>query len=293
MKKAPRMFNHDIMLSAGVIPWLGIKQALNYVKDVGYDGLELLPVRKAVVELNEAIKIYGKDDWIKGFSDINLIKGLHQSWRLDMGLDKNYGINSFISFLFSMIRRIFFPKTSESERFIEDISETLNKPVTTHDISDKWTKGGSNKEFSGGINYEILGLRAKTPQEIKHWLKGRRHFIIIDTRDDQSLLWANKYNFKSWKDFWSWIGIKKINSLQLTLIGINGISKIIRHKKCLAEQQLLWLHEKKWRGSVTVEVNPLALFLVCKGDIKKGLKIIASFIRKTLDKGESWSGFKS
>lgn len=282
------MSKNEIILSGGSIPWLGIKQALNYSIDTGYDGLEILPTRKVVNELEGLIKIYGEDKWLDHISNPDLIKSIHQNWRLDIGSDKEYKINFLWSLLYIILRFLLFPKNNRSKKIIRIISEKLHLPVTVHDISREWTC--DDKEFYGGIFYEIIGLQGKSPVEVKKWLTDKQHKIVVDTRDDQSLLWAKEYGFNGWRSFWEWIGLQNIGGIQLTLIGANGFKKILNHALSTVEEQFLWLHKQKWQGIITVEVNPLMLFIVNGGKMKQGLQTIAAFIRQTLGNGKSWSG---
>ncbi|MEK7518142.1 MAG: hypothetical protein AAB583_06390 [Patescibacteria group bacterium] len=269
------MYKNSILLSLGTILWTNVKQAISLAKETGFDGLEILPTR---IILNEKLNA----------SDLSFVKGIHHNWRLDIGQDKKYGINILTSLAFILIRLIFFPSVSKSRTFLLYLSKTINCPVTVHDISSRWTKDNSQKEFKGGIMCEILDTTL-TPQTLKDWLNQASHFIVIDTRDDQSLLWAKKYGFNDWKEFWIWIGLKKIKSIQLTLIGTSGINKILKHQKTLAEEQLIWMNEQKWKGSITVEVNPISLLTSNKGRLKAGLKIISAFARQTLIHGKKWS----
>lgn len=282
------MGKNEVILSGGSIPWFGIKQALNYTTDIGYDGLEIIPSRKVTKEIENALKVYGEERWSNCFSNSRLIKSIHQSWRLDIGLDKEYKIAYFWSWLFTILRLLLFPKTDKSQRIIRIISEKFHTPVTVHNMSEEWTHYDNN-EFSGGIHYEIIGVENRAPREIKEWLSKKQHKIVVDMRDDQSLLWAKKYGFDNWRSFWEWIGIQNIAGIQLTLIGVRGLNKILNHAPSLAEEQLLWLHSQKWQGSIIVEVNPLILFFLSKGKMKQGLQIIANFIRQALDYGKNWS----
>jgi len=281
------MSKNEIILSGGSIPWLGIKQALNYSIDTGYDGLEILPTRTVIRELESVIKIYREDRWADYFSNLKLIKGIHQNWRLDIGLDKEYKINLLWSLFFTIIRVLLFPKTDRSKKIIRIISEKLHLPVTVHDISKEWTH--DDNEFSGGIFYEIISIKRRNPIEIKEWLIKKQHKIVVDTRNDQSLSWAKHYGFQNWKSFWEWIGLQNIGGIQLTLIGASGLKKILNHKLSTAEKQFLWLHKQKWNGTVTVEINPLMLFFVSRGRMKQGLQTIATFVRQTVGDGKNWS----
>lgn len=281
------MSNFRVILSGGCIPWLGIEESLSYCKKTGYDGLEVLPTRKVVSDIENAIRLFGKDRWTKYFNSLDNIYSIHQNWRLDIGLDKEYKINFLRSLFFTIIRVALFPKPDKSERIIEIISEKLNLPVTVHDIANRWTHGDS--EFSGGVFYEIIGLK-RHPEEIKRWLMDKQHKVVLDTRDDQSYLWAKKYGFKNWRSFWEWLGLQKIGGFQLTLIGANGLKKILNHKLSIAEEQFLWLHKQKWQGIITVEVNPLTLIFVTRGRIKRGLRTIADFVKQTVSEGKNWSG---
>ncbi len=269
------MQKNNILLSLGIFPWMDVKTAIKTANQLGYDGLEILPTRKAVKEkLNNL--------------NFKKIKSIHQSWRLDIGQDNQYGINKFMSLFFMVLRLAFFPDIYTSKKFIESVSRERGIPLTIHDISSKWTQDTSSKEFAGGLQYEILDNYYSSSQ-LKEWLKNKNHFIEADTRDDQSIIWAKKNGFKGWKEFWKWIGIEKIKGIQLSLIGTNGIKKIINRKKSLAEEQFLWLNEQKWKGDVTVEINPVSLFLSNNFDVKGGLKTIFKFVDKTLRAGKKWS----
>lgn len=269
------MYKNNILLSTGTVLWMTIKQAIPLAIETGFDGIEVVPTK---IIINEKINP----------SNLGFIKGIHHNWRLDIGQDSKYGINKLTSLVFILIRFIFFPKIEESNRIIGSLSENLNLPVTVHNLSNKWTHDNQNKEFLGGILYEIMNT-STTPSELKTWMKKINHNIVIDSRDDQSLIWAKKNEFTTWQEFWKWIGIKKIKNLQLTLIGIKGIRNILRHEKSLAEEQLLWLNEQKWMGYVTVEINPLILLFLSKCDMKKGFKTIGQFVKQTLIDGKRWS----
>lgn len=267
------MKKNNILLSLGTFFWMDLKRVLNIVTETGYDGLEVLPTRKTVKEK---------------LINLNKIKSIHQSWRLDIGYDDNYRINKFMSFFFTILRFAFFPSVTSSRKFIENISYENNIPVTIHNISSKWTHDANGKEFAGGLQYEILDYSC-TPSVLKKWLKNKKHFVEMDTRDDQSIMWAKKYGFKDWRDFWMWIGIEKIKGIQLSLIGTRGIKKIINRQKSLSEEQFLWLNKHKWKGTVTIEVNPVNLMFSNKLDVKGGLKTLCEFVQKTLINGEKWS----
>jgi len=273
------MDKSTILLSAGVVPWLNLTQSLNFVKKIGFDGLEFLPARRSVAEIEKSIKIYGKNNWTKHIVNIKLIKSMHQSWRLD----------SESGIFFGALRLAFFPSVSASTETLRIVSSALSCPLTVHDLSPLWVCDTSNKALSKEIFYEIFGVDSRSPKEIKEWLKNKKHKIVVDTRDDQSLLWAKKHGFYDWRDFWNWVGIENIGNVQVTLIGIDGMKKILNHSLTLAEEQLLWLHKKRWIGSVTVEANPLMLILLKRGDMKKGLRDIAYFVRTTLENGQKWS----
>lgn len=280
------MSNFKIILSGGSIPWLGIKESLSYSKNTGYDGLEVLPTRKVVSDIENAIRLFGKDRWTKYFKNLDNIYSIHQNWRLDITLDKQYKINLLWSLFFTITRILLFPNINKSKRIIEIISEKFNLPVTVHDISSKWTN--CEREFSGGILYEIIGTKRK-PEEIKIWLREKQHKIVLDTRDDQSYLWAKKYGFKNWKSFWEWLGLKNIGGFQLTLIGASGLKRILTHKLSVAEEQFIWLHKHNWQGIITVEVNTLMLFILTRGRVKEGLRTIADFVKQTIGEGRSWT----
>lgn len=280
------MTRNEILLSGGSVPWLGLQQTIHLAKSTGFDGIELVPTRKITSELMLIVK---KDkNIIHSLPELKYVKGLHQSWRLDIGNDKKYGLPLLVIPLFLTIRLLFFPEIKYSRRCIGFLSKTLNIPVTVHGISRKWTLDEKNKEFAGEILYELIGDYAENPDKIKKWLKEKNHYVVVDTRDDQSLKWARKYGLNDWRTLWTWIGLEKIKSIQLTLIGPKGLSRILNKQYSLAEEQFLWLHAQDWKGSVTVEVNPLTLFLLYKGRLKKGLQEIALFIRKTLNEGKKW-----
>lgn len=282
------MKKNEILLSGGSIPWYGLKRSIRYVENIGYDGLELIPSRIVTSEIKSAIKTHGRKRWTRHISNLVLIKSIHQNWRIDIGLDKTYGIGFPISIFFIFLRLVLFPKIKESNKIIQLLSEDFNIPLTVHDLSGKWLKNNQNEELSEEILYEIMPTHI-TPEQLKNWMEKNCHNIIVDSRDDQSLLWSKKNGFNTWQEFWKWVGLKKIKNLQLTFIGAGGLKKIIRKEKSLAEEQLLWLNKHKWVGNVTVEVNPLMLIFLYKGDMKKGFMEIAQFIRQTLIQGKKWS----
>lgn len=275
------MSKYKIYLSLGVIPWLGINNAITFAKECGFDGIELLPTRKITQELKNysLYNIHPSDN----------IESIHQSWRLDIGRDHDYGIDFLSSFFYTLLRFVFFPSTQTSKKIITTLSKKYNIPVTVHNISDEWTKDDNKNEFEGGINFEILEEKKITKKHLKKWLRDKKHSLVVDTRDDQSLRWATRSGFCSFEDFWTWIGIDKIKNVQLTLIGRNGIEKIVNHKETLAETELLWLSKMNWKGSVTIEVNPLMLFLITRKGIKTGLREIALFVHTILDENKEWS----
>lgn len=275
------MKRNKILLSSGIFPWLTLSEITNIAYENSFDGIELVPTRQIIKSLKTSRTTVNS-------SDLRSIKGLHQSWRLDIGQDKKYSINKFNSLIFIILRFILFPPIKESTELLQSLSKTLKCPATVHGLSDNWTKDNQGKEFLGGISYEIMDT-STDPDTLRDWLKNANHSIVVDSRDDQSLQWAKKYGFRDWKELWTWIGFKKIKGIQLTLIGLNGIRKILNHKKTLPEEQLLWLHEKRWEGNVTVEVNPISLFISNKGQLREGLKIISSFTRQTLIHGKNWS----
>jgi hypothetical protein len=269
----------EILLSSGSLPWMNIIQIVNFANETNYTGIELLPTR--IIPFG--LKIINQQNSFK-----SKIKSIHQNWRLDTGHDKSYGIKFPMNIFFVLLRFIFFPKINRSTEDIKLLSDKLCIPVTVHDLSDKWTKDNDDKDFSGGISYEIIGS-AVNPEKLKQWMKNSRHNVVIDSRDDQSLLWAEKYGFDSWQKFWRWLGIDKIESYQLTFIGYNGLQKIFRHHKSLPEEQLLWLKKNNWNGKVVVEINPLMILILCKGDLKRGFKTINQFVRQTLIENRRWS----
>lgn len=281
------MKRNEILLSGGSTPWLGFKQTIRLAKNVGFDGIELVPTRKITSELMHILQA-GKNV-IHSHPEFKYVKGLHQSWRLDIGNDRKYGLPLFTTPFFLIIRLLLFPKILYSRTSIGFLSKALNIPVTAHGISREWTLDEKNKEFAGGILYELIGNYAQDPDKIKKWLKGKNHYIVVDTRDDQSLKWAKKHGLNEWRTLWTWIGLEKIKNIQLTLIGPKGLSRILNKQYSLPEEQFLWLRGQNWKGSVTVEVNPLTLFLLYKGNIRKGFGEIALFVNQTLNEGKKWS----
>lgn len=269
------MYKNNILLSTGSVLWMDIKHVIPLAKEAGFDGIELVPTK---IITNEK----------RNLSNLGFIKGIHHNWRLDIGQDNKYGINKLTSVIFILIRLIFFPSVYKSRTFLQYLSKTINCPVTVHHISSQWTRDNNQKEFKGGVLYEIMNTTI-TPKILKEWLSHPNHYIVVDTRDDQSLLWAKKYGFKKWKELWKWIGLRKIKGVQLTLIGTSALKQILYHRKSLPEEQFLWLNKKKWKGSVTVEINPLSLFMASKGRIKNGLGTLSSFVNHTLNDGKQWS----
>lgn len=266
------MQTHAIYLSLGVIPWLNIEDAVKLAQTCGFAGIEVLPTRKVVKKLTSIT-----------------ITTIHQSWRLDIGHDHAYGIRGISSAWYTFLRYLFFPKVEVSKKSLTDLSNKYHIPITVHDLSDEWILDSDGKEFLGGINLEILDDKKITKINLKNWLKNKKHMVVVDSRDDQSFRWATHNGFQRFTDFWTWIGLNKIHSIQLTLIGKKGIKNIFDHKISLAEKELFWLHQKKWKGSVIIEVNPLMLFIVSNGNIKNGLQTIALFVNSVLNNGEQWS----
>lgn len=275
------MSKNKIILSGGCIPWLGMSRSINYALEAGYDGLEVLPTRVIVNEIENSTKLNGRDRWFESFSNLGFIRSVHQSWRLDIGLDEEYKINIIESLLFTILRLLFFPHPNHSKKIVKILSDKLKIPVIVHDISNQWTH--DEMEFSGGIFYEIIGARIRKPVEIKEWLKNIKHKIVLDTRNDQSLIWAKENNFRDWRSFWKWIGVKNIGGIQVTLIGSRGIQEILTNQQSSLKGYLLWLREHKWKGAITVEVNPFMLFIAKRGKFKQGLQEIAGFIRGSLE----------
>ena len=274
------MKRSKIFLSSGIFPWFTLSKITNFAKENSFDGIELLPTRQIIKNF--------ENDYQTNPLVFKSIKGIHHNWRLDIGQDKKYGINMLNSLVFMLIRLTFFPSVSKSRTFLQYLSKTIDCPEKIHNISSKWTKDNNKKGFKGGVSCEIMDITI-TPQALKEWLTHANHFIVVDTRDDQSSLWAKKYGFKDWKQFWMWIGLQKIKSIQLTLIGTSTIKKILDHKKTLAEEQLIWMNKNKWEGNVTVEVNPISILLSNKFKLKEGLSEISFFTRQTLIHGKKWS----
>lgn len=283
------MNKSNILLSGGVIPWLGLAKSLQFVKDIKCSGLELVPVRSVTSEIESSVKNHGESLWIKEFVDAKLIKSIHHSWRLDMGKHGEYGVDFFPSIITNSILLTFFPNNADATKYLSIVLDTLYCPITVHDLSKTWIHNSNGQEFPGEVFYEILGPNSENPDNLKAWLLHQKHKLVVDTRDDQSLLWASKYGFTNWQTFWQWIGIKKIGNVQLTLIGQKGMRRIFDHKKTLAEEEFLWLNKNKWKGSVTIEANPIVLFYLCRGNIKRGLQTIIQFIQTTHNEGKRWS----
>lgn len=272
------MQRNEILLSGGSVPWLGLKQTIHLAKSVGFDGIELVPTRKIAAEITHILQ-----------AELKYVKGLHHSWRLDMGHDREYGLPFFATPFFLIVRLLFFPKIMHSRESLGLLSKQLDIPATVHGLSDEWIHDKERREFAGGIQYELIGEYAENPDKIKKWLKKKSHSIVVDTRDDQSLAWAKNHGFNNWIDLWTWIELEKIRNIQLTLIGPKGLTRILNKLSSLPEKQFLWLHAQNWKGTVTVEVNPFILFLLYKANIKRGLKEIVLFVRTTLQKGKRWS----
>lgn len=278
---------NEILLSTGSLPWMGIKRITQLVQELGYEGIEILPTRNIATTIQKKVKHHGIKKLRETIPELQFIKSIHQTWRLDIGKDKKYGIGFSQAMAYNLLRLAFFPNKKEATLCIKNILSVTQCPVIVHDITDEWTHDNQKQEFAHGIFYEIIG--SKNPKDIQDWLTKKKHHIVIDTRDDQSLIWAKTNGFSHWKTFWTWLGITHIGGLQLTLIGKTGMNKIFQHQPSLAEDQLLWLQKQKWKGSVTVEVNPLSLFFATRGNIKKGLKEIRLFVHTTLREGKKWS----
>lgn len=275
------MRDKKIYLSSGTFPWRGITKIIRFAKKCGFDGIELLPTQKMTSELGKNLSQYK--------NELQYVASLHQSWRLDLGHDHKYNINALVSAFFTLLRYIFFPTIADSTKLLTKISRLYGIPVTVHNISEKWVLDSSFREFSGGINLEIIDRNEIAKYELKKWLKNDRHSLVIDTRDDQSLRWARHNGFRNYSDFWKWVGLKKINSIQLSLIGMSGIRNILHRKLTLAEKELMWLHSMKWQGLVVVEVNPILLFFLNSGNVSLGLQTIVRFVKTTLYEGKRWS----
>lgn len=271
------MNNHEVLLSTGTTPWLGLEGASNYAKEIKYDGLEVLPLRQIVREIKRSVRAPGMED----------IKGVHRSWVLDNALERKHGLEPRT--YDKVLRLLLFPSINDSREMVAVVSKARRAPVVVHDIAPEWTQDTQEQEFAGGVALEISSHQTRSPEEIKKWLEEGKHNIVADTRDDQSIVWAGRYGLRDWQDFWHWLGLEKIKSVQLTLIGKKGMNDIFNHQETLAEQQFLWLNKQGWNGPVTVEVNPLTLFLGTRGKIGKGLQEIGYFVRTTLDKGKPWS----
>ncbi len=266
------MLYHKVLLSGGSFPWFGINQYFKFIKEIGYDGLEILPTRRVVSSMNNSTVL----------KNPLAVHSIHQSWRLDNPLDKKYGISFLTSFLLKGIGYIFFPPVEKSNHVIDLLILKNKIPIVVHDISSEWTMNSKNE-----IQLEIFKNIIKKGK-LKDWLKIDNHAVVIDTRDDQSLAWAKKNGFEDWKEFWKWIGLEKIKSVQLTFIGTGGIRKILKHNYILAQDQLIFLYQNNWSGSVVIEVNPISLLL--NGvSIKKGFEVIKQFVETTLGKGQEWS----
>lgn len=265
------MAKYKIILSGGTVLWMAFKESSKFVKEIGYDGLEILPTRRIISN-------------IKSFDlqDYSFIESTHQNWRLDNSSDKEYGISFLKSLLFKGIRYIFFPPIEKSNHAIDLLISKKKIPIVVHDVSGVWIRNSKNE-----IQLEIFKGTIKK-DKLKDWLRVKNHAVVLDTRNDQSLIWARNNGFKDWREFWEWVGLEKIKSVQLTFIGIGGIRKILKHEYILAQDQLIFLHKNNWNGSVVIEANPISLLL--NGvSIKKGLRVIKQFVETTLGKGQKWS----
>ena len=100
---------HKIFLSQGTVLWMGIKNSIKLAKDCGFDGIEILPTRAVASEQNE----------IKDLIKLHSVESAHQSWRLDIGLDKKFGIDLISSFFFVILRYIFFPIPGPQRHFLD------------------------------------------------------------------------------------------------------------------------------------------------------------------------------
>lgn len=268
-----------IIISSGCLPFLKIESFIRLANQTGYDGIEYLPTRLSISEIKNAIAL--KKIFLKN------IKCIHQNWRLDLGKDKTYDIKFPTNIFFTLLRFFFYPNVEETNNIISSLSNNLHLSVTVHDLSSEWTKN-NNQEYLGGISYEMI-RSAINLKRLKIWMNNPKHNFVIDSRDDQSTLWAKRQGFKTWKIFWRWITLDKIKSYQLTFIGFNGLKKILKHEPSLPEKQLLWLHKNNWNGEVVAEVNPLVVLFLCRGNFKNGLEIINQFARQTLIEGKKWS----
>ena len=282
------MNKYEILLSTGSVPWFGLERASNYAHKIEYDSLEFLPLRQFVRQAKQAIRIY-KADWLNHLPGLETVQSIHQSWVLDNDLERKHGLEPRT--FDKVLRLLLFPKVNDSREVVAAVSAARQAPVVIHDIPPEWTSDSQRKEFAGGLLFEISSHQTRSPEEIKKWLEETKHNLVADTRDDQSIVWAReKLKLKEWQDFWRWVGFENIKSIQLTLIGKQGMNDILNHQETLAEQQFLWLNKQGWNGPVTVEVNPLTLFMGTRGKIGKGLAEIGVFVRKTLDEGKPWSG---
>ncbi len=270
------MAANELLLSSGSFPWFSLSQIISLAKTAGFDGIELVPSSSVINDVRIANK-----------KDLLFIKALHHSWRKDIGEDQHYGIAFTQSLFFFALRSLFFPNNKTTNKAIRLIESRHHIPLTVHSTTDKWICDEASEPLAKQYYLEILNMDI-TPKNIERWIAAGQK-IAVDTRDDQSLAWGEKYGFSNWQDLWEWIDTENIGNLQVTLIGNRGISHILSHKPTLSEEQFLFLHERKWKGSVTLEINPLMLFLHTKGDVKKGLREINHFMRKTLEKGTPWS----
>lgn len=271
------MNKHEVLLSTGTVPFLGLERGSNYAQKIEYDGLEVLPLRHVVREIKRSIRTPG----------VESVKSIHRSWVLDSNLEREHGLEPRT--YHKVLRLILFPSTNESREMVGLLSKVCEAPVVIHDISPKWTRDAQGQEFTGGLLLELSSHQTRSLEEIKTWLEEINHNMVVDTRDDQSVFWATKQGFENWQKYWPWLGLEKIRSVQLTLMGKRGMNEIFNHRETLAEQQLLWLNKQGWNGPVTIEVNPLTLFIGTRGKIGKGLQEIGFFVRKTLDEGKFWS----
>ncbi|MBN1263784.1 MAG: hypothetical protein JW991_05545 [Candidatus Pacebacteria bacterium] len=279
--------NHEIRLSTGSFPGGNLEQAAAYIKKIDYDGLELVPLKPITRQIKEAIAAHGQD-WADYLPGLERVRSVHHSWKLDNDLERSHGVKP--SPLNHILRMILFPPIHDSSEAVAAIAQARHVPVIIHDISSQWTQDIGGQEFTGGLGLEISSHLTRSVDEVQAWLERKQHHLVADTRDDQAIVWAQKKScVADWQKLWNFFGLEKIRNIQLTLIGKQGMRKILAGQETLAEKQFLWLHHQNWQGSITVEVNPLTLYTTTRGYLASGLNIFSQFIHTTLDQGQNWS----
>lgn len=284
------MNKNEIHLSQGVLPF-GIERSAKITSDTGYTSMELIPNRFTSRKIN---RVFVKDgvDGVRNIQGLSIVESAHHSWRMDNELERKHSFKT--SAFQRLLRFTLFPNNREAKETLTHVFQAKENgiPIVVHDIDDEWTHDAYGEEFKGGIVLEMSQHQTRTKEEVKNWLEDNNHYMAIDTRDDQSIDWANKQGFESWEDYWQWIGLEKIKCAHLTFIGEKGLKNILEHNETLAEKQLIWLHKQGWKGFLTVEGNPLTLIKIAAkkiSGINNSLEQVRLFVETTLEKGQPWS----